>query len=145
MVAQRLRWQIVAAFWTILLFPHAGRAQCPNRPNLLGPTGGGGECDSIVVVTPDSALAPARLPNSNGHSAVFTVKNNGANSDTYDLSCSGITPYVVCTGLSATTLTLAAGDSGVVTAFYNVGPSGPASYPLGRAGGCKEASTTGPG
>ncbi len=76
-----------------------------------------------VSVTPDGTSTPERDANTGGYSAVFTVQNTGTNSNTYALSCWGVT-NVTCTGSSLTQVTLVPGGKAFVFAYYDVGSAG---------------------
>ncbi len=71
----------------------------------------------VVTVTPYTATAATRAPNSAGYTETFTVQNRQAISDTIVLSCSGST-NVTCTGATPSGLRLAAGASAQVAASY---------------------------
>lgn len=82
-----------------------------------------------VAVTPDSGAAAARLANTGPFTDVFTVKNTGGGSTTFTLSCGG-SSNVTCSGISPTSLTLAAGAQSTVTATYSVGAIGTGTLSL---------------
>ncbi len=83
-----------------------------------------------VTVTPDGANAGTKPANTGGYNASFTVRNDGTESDEYNLNCDLSSGTVNCTGLSDTYLALAAGASQRVFAYYDVGNAGPGSVVL---------------
>jgi RHS repeat-associated protein len=74
-------------------------------------------------VTPDGGTSSARLPNTSGHSASFTVTNTGNAPDLINISCWG-SSGVTCTGTDVSSIQLDGGATGVVYAFYSVGAVG---------------------
>ncbi len=82
-----------------------------------------------VTVTPDNATVTTGPPNTGGHSESFTIQNTGTASNTYTLTCSATAP-VTCVGLSATSVTLAAGARTDVAAAYSVSAAGTGTLTL---------------
>lgn len=76
-----------------------------------------------VSVTPDGQMTAQRPANSGPYNADFFVKNTSGGSDVFDIACSGLV-NVTCTGVSQSVVSLAAGDSALVTATYTVGGAG---------------------
>jgi len=76
-----------------------------------------------VSVTPDGQMTAERPANSGPYNADFFVKNTSAASDVFDIACSGLV-NVSCTGVSQQVVSLAPGDSVLVTATYTVAGSG---------------------
>jgi len=86
-----------------------------------------------VAVTPDGGTTPTRPANSSGHTATFTIQNTGNSANTYGLTC-GNTGPVSCTGVSPTSVPLAAGAQTTATATYNVGNPGTGTLTLTATG-----------
>jgi len=91
-----------------------------------------------VAVTPDGATASQRIAGSSGNSENFTVQNTGTAQNTYNLLCPN-SANVTCTGLtidgnSASSVTLAGGNSKIVVASYSVGAVGTWTLSLTASG-----------
>jgi len=84
---------------------------------------------NTAQVTPDGANSVKRQQNTNGYGEVFTVKNTGAASMTYTITCLG-SSNVTCTGVNPTSLTLGAGAQTTDTGKYNVGAVGTGTLKL---------------
>ncbi|MEP6473407.1 MAG: hypothetical protein ABJC74_06780, partial [Gemmatimonadota bacterium] len=114
-----------SAFITVYYF----LATNPGTITLTASGTTNGETGSITVtpnysvaVTPDSGTR-TRLGLSTGLVDTFTVKNAGANSDTYNLTCPVTGQVLTCT-LNVPSLALASGASGKAIATYSTGVTG---------------------
>ncbi len=85
-----------------------------------------------VSVTPDGGAAPARPPNTGGHSEPFTVTNTGTATNTYSFTCSGA-GGVTC-GTAPTAVSLGAGAQTTVSMPYSVGALGTGTLTLTATG-----------
>jgi RHS repeat-associated protein len=89
-----------------------------------------------VSVTPDggpSGTAPTRVPNTGGHTAVFSVQNTGSGPETWTLACTG-SANVTCGAVGPLSITLASGLSGNVTVSYAVAAAGTGTLTLTATG-----------
>jgi RHS repeat-associated protein len=126
---------------SIVTIGYSTNAIATGRIKLRAADASGNASDSLDIiradpkpsVTPDGDSAVARPPNWGGFSEIFTVKNVGAISGTFSLTCAGAV-NVTCTGLSTNSVTLAAGVSTTVTANYTVGALGTGRLTLNATG-----------
>ncbi len=95
-----------------------------------------------VSVTPHGGTAPNVPAYTNGYSADFTVTNTGSAADNYNISCFGTT-NVTCTGTTAGQISLNAGASTLVTAYYSVGDPGAGTISLTASSLSQDASDVG--
>lgn len=132
----RLLAVVFALVGTLVLPLGAASAQLPPPPCA-------GTCPYSVSVNPVSGLTGAHRSSTND-TVVYTVKNMGANSDEYTLTCS-TTGGVSCTSVSNTDMPLASGASQQDTVVYSVGSTfGTVSLKAtGTMGSLPHATSTG--
>jgi RHS repeat-associated protein len=93
----------------------------------------GGPCYGVTV-TPDNISTAGRTTNTAGYyTETFWVANFGTESDTYALTCHGIT-NLSCTSLSQNQVTLAGGTQTTIVAHYNTGSRGIGTLSLTAVG-----------